>query len=120
MTGKETHSWDDVPEDICAIDESICKEVLACERTGKNYKITKQELAFYKRFNIPLPRFHPEERHKDRVKRRNPFALYHRQCMCELIGHDHSTRCMTEFETTYSPDRHEKVFCEGCYQKETV
>lgn len=120
MTGKETRSWDDIPEDICVIDESICKEVLARERTGKNYKITKQELSFYKRFNISLPRLHPEERHKDRLKRRNPFALYHRQCMCELTGHGHVSSCPAKFETTYSPDRPEKIFCEACYQKEVV
>ena len=117
-SGKETVVQGRIPEDIHAIDESICKEILACEKTGKNYRITKQELAFYKRFNIPLPRLHPEERHKERMKRRNPFILHHRQCMCDQSGHDHANRCPVEFETAYTLDRQETVFCWACYQKE--
>ncbi|MBI4253103.1 hypothetical protein HY623_02930 [Candidatus Uhrbacteria bacterium] len=119
-TGKETISWGDIPNDIQAVDESICKEILACEKTGKNYKIIKQELAFYKRFNLPLPRLHPEERHRQRMNHRNAFEFYHRQCMCDRQGHDHGSRCPIEFETTYAPDRPEKIYCEGCYQKEIV
>jgi hypothetical protein len=118
--GKETISWDQIPGDVQKLDESMCKEILTCEKTGKNFKITKQELAFYKRFSIPLPRLHPEERHKGRMKRRNPFTLYHRQCMCAHAGHDHAGRCSVQFETTYAPDRPDTVFCESCYQKEVV
>jgi hypothetical protein len=119
-SGKETVFWQHVPDSIAQIDESICKEVLVCERTGKNYKITKQELAFYKRFNISLPRLHPEERHKARMTHRNPFVSYRRQCMCDGSGHNHDGRCSVEFETPYAPNRPEAVFCEGCYQKEVI
>jgi hypothetical protein len=118
--GKETILWKQIPDSIAQIDESICREVLACEKTGKNYKITKQEFAFYKRFNIPLPRLHPEERHKARMKKRNPFSLHHRQCTCDQTGHDHTGLCPTQFETTYALDRPETVFCERCYQTEII
>ena len=37
------------------------------------------------------------------------------------IQHAHGTEpCPNEFETTYSPDRPEIVYCEQCYQQEVV
>jgi hypothetical protein len=60
--------------------------------------------------NIPIPRIHPDERYKNRMKLRNPMTLYHRTCMHE--------GCTNTFETTYAPDRPEIVYCEQCYKKE--
>lgn len=118
--GKETISWDSIPTDIHSVDESFCKEILACSVTGRNYKIIKQELAFYKKFNIPIPRLHPEERHRQRMNRRNAFEYYHRQCMCEQANHDHSGQCTEQFETTYAPERPEVVYCQHCYENEII
>lgn len=115
-----TREWSAIPDAIVDIDESICKEVLACSECKKNFRILKAELAFYKKMNVPLPRRCFDCRHMARMHMRNPRKLWHRQCMCESTGHDHSARCTTEFETTYSPDRPEKVFCEECYQKEIL
>ncbi|MFA6257630.1 MAG: hypothetical protein WC671_01315 [Candidatus Paceibacterota bacterium] len=51
--------------------------------------------------------------------KRNPRQLWHRSCMCELKNHTHGTeKCAVEFETSYSPDRPEIVYCETCYQQE--
>jgi hypothetical protein len=44
--------------------------------------------------------------------------LWQRQCQCEIAGHNHSERCAEKFETTYGPDRKEKVYCETCYLEE--
>jgi len=105
-------------------DESERKELLSgilkCEKTGKPFKIVPQELAFYLEQNIPVPRRHYDVRFDDRFHRRNRFVLYDRKCMCVESGHDHNGRCKNEFETTYAPDRPEKVYCEKCYQKEVV
>lgn len=83
--------------------------VIKCEKTGKPFKIMPQEFYFYLKNNIPVPTIHFRERYKEIFALRNPRKLYHRQCMNE--------RCNNEFETTYAPDRPEKVYCEECYQK---
>ena len=103
--GKETLTWDQVPEDITQVDDSICDAVLACTITGKNYRITKQELLFYRAMKIPLPRIHLHERHRRRMERRNPRHLWDRQC----------AKCSTAIQTTYDPERPERVYCEECY-----
>ena len=121
--GKETVSWDKVPDDIIEVSESICKEILACAETGKNYKIIKQEFDFYKRMGIPIPRLHPDVRKLKRLALRNPRKLWHRQCVCSLAGHGQhagGVQCITEFETTYPPDSPAIVYCEQCYQAEVV
>ena len=117
--GKETIK--DTPRSIDAISPGITKEILACEKCARNYKIISQELDFYKRMHLPLPRWCPSCRHENRLAvRGTSHMLYHRQCMCDWTGHDHSGRCVMEFETTYAPERLEHVFCEACYQKEVV
>lgn len=118
--GTPTKEWTAIPDDIIQIDESILREVLACIDCGKNFKIINQELEFYKKMHVPLPRRCFDCRHMARMHMRNPRTLWHRQCMCDRSGHDHSSRCVTEFETTYAPGRPEKIFCEGCYQKEIL
>ncbi len=117
--GKETiveipRSIDDVPADFS-------KEILACVKCRKNYKIINQELDFYKSMHLPLPRWCSTCRHENRLKLRGiSRTLHHRQCMCERAEHDHTGRCAAEFETTYSPERPEVVYCEQCYQGEVV
>lgn len=118
--GKETISWEKVPESIHDCNEGIIKEIFACSDCGKNYKITPLEFKFYKQQQIPIPRFCQDCRFIRRTSLLNPNHLWHRQCMCDKGDHDHAGRCLTEFETTYSPDRPELVYCEQCYQKEIV
>ena len=100
----------DIPDNIKDVNDSILNEVIECESSGKAFKITPFELQFYKRMNIPIPRLHPDERYKKRLALRNPMKLWHRKCMKE--------GCENEFETTYSPDRPEIVYCDSCYKKE--
>ncbi|MBU0647577.1 hypothetical protein KJ855_00180 [Patescibacteria group bacterium] len=85
--------------------------------TGRPYRIIGPELAFYLKHNIPIPKKSPDQRHEERFGLVNPYQLWHRQCMCEEVGHGHEGRCRVEFETSYAPERSEKVYCEGCYQK---
>jgi hypothetical protein len=94
--------------------------ILKCEISGKAFRIIPQELAFYIKNKYPIPTKHPEERYLELFKLQNPRKLYHRQCMCEEPGHGHEGRCKVEFETTYAPDRPEKVYCEECYQKSVI
>ena len=86
--------------------------ILKCEESGKPFKIMPQELAFYLENNLPVTRKHFNVRFKERFAKRNPRELHHRKCMNES--------CQNEFETTYAPDRPERVYCESCYQREVV
>jgi hypothetical protein len=94
-----------IPDNIKDVSDSICKEILACEITGKNYKIIPQELEFYKKMNLAIPRNHPDQRHIDRMALRNQRKLWDRSCM----------KCNCNIKTTYSPERKEIVYCEECY-----
>jgi hypothetical protein len=60
-------------------------------------------------------------RHQKRFEKRNPLKLWKRVCMCDFQNHAHgSSACDVEFETSYSPDRAEKIYCEKCYQQEVI
>jgi uncharacterized protein YbaR (Trm112 family) len=117
--GKETIKEQEMPKTMEEVSEDILNQVLVCKDCNKNFRITKSELDFYKRMNIPLPHKDFECRHQDRMSKRNPRKLWHRSCMCELENHTHAnTKCPNEFETSYSDDRLEVVYCEKCYQQE--
>ncbi len=92
---------------------------LQCAQCHKLYRITTAELSFYQQTSLPTPQCCPDCRHLARMALRNPRQLWQRQCMCTQPTHDHKNqRCAREFETTYSPERRELVYCEECYQKE--
>ncbi|OGI92738.1 hypothetical protein A2933_00805 [Candidatus Nomurabacteria bacterium RIFCSPLOWO2_01_FULL_46_18] len=116
--GKETIKENEMPETGEELNEGILKEVLVCRDCKKNFRVTKAEFDFYKRMNLPLPRKDFECRHQDRMKKRNPRKLWPSKCMCTIERHGHASTCPNEFETSYSPDRPEAVYCETCYQQE--
>lgn len=125
-TGKETLRPENIPDSIKEVPESILDEVLSCVNCKRNYKIVRNELIFYRKMKIPIPRKCFYCRHDARVKRRNPFKLWRRRCMCGLASsppvtkkHFHGAgKCEVEFETSYAPERPEIVYCEKCYQAE--
>ena len=106
-----------LPDDIKDVGDEIVGKVIACEHEGKcnqlctnAFKIVENELIFYRKMNLPLPRLCPNCRTFERLKQRTGIELYHRKCMKE--------GCSNEFETAYSPDRPEIVYCERCYKEE--
>jgi len=106
--GKETINPENVPDHIKDVPDSITKEVLRCVECNRNYKIIEQELVFYKKMNIPIPRKCFYCRHQDRITRRGPYKFWNRNC----------AKCNKDINTNYSPDRPEIVYCEKCYQQE--
>ena len=92
--------------------QKLLKGVVRCEVSGRAFQIMPAELAFYIKNNIPIPRKHYAVRHSERWAMKNPRKLCHRKCMNE--------GCSNKFETTYAPDRTEKVYCESCYQKAVI
>jgi len=117
--GKETLLPENIPDSINETNESILKEILVCIECKRNYKIIDNEFLFYKQMEIPIPRRCFFCRHANRVKRRNPFKLWDRECMCDKENHLHGAeKCDVQFKTSYSPDRPEIIYCEKCYQQE--
>lgn len=103
--GKETQQWDAVADNIRDVPDEIIQEVLACMECRKNYNITPQELKFYRKMPVPIPRLCPDCRHLQRFHRKTPTHLWKRQCK----------NCAKEIQTTYAPNRPETVYCESCY-----
>ncbi len=116
--GKGTIDMSIVPDNIKEIKDDIIKEVLTCEVCTKNYNIVSAELSFYRRDNIPIPRKCPDCRYKMRFVLRYPRKLWPGQCKCVSLEHDHTGPCKNTFETPYSPERKERVYCRNCYDKE--
>ncbi|MEI7765574.1 MAG: hypothetical protein WCI93_03245 [bacterium] len=104
---KENIDEKEIPDNIEEVDESIFSKILKCNECTKNYNIVPNEFSFYKNEKIPLPRKCPECRYKRRFSIRLPRKLWHRGCM--------NVGCKNEFETSYSPERPEIVYCEQCY-----
>lgn len=118
--GRETVQSGDIPDDIAGVSDDISKSVLACERCGKNYKIIKQELVFYKKLIIPIPRQCPDCRYAERMALRAPRKLVTQQCQCTTATHSHGGMCQTVVQTPYTPESNITIYCESCYQREYV
>ncbi|MCX6758058.1 MAG: hypothetical protein NTZ44_04225 [Candidatus Nomurabacteria bacterium] len=106
--GKETLLPENIPDHIKDIADDITKEILKCVDCERNYKIIEQELLFYKKMTLPIPRKCFYCRHKDRIVRRGPYKFWQRNC----------AHCNKEITTNYAPERPEIVYCEECYQQE--
>ena len=97
-----------LPDTIDKIPDDVLNWAIKCEVSWVPFMIIPQELEFYRKYNIPLPHLHPDERHKVRMKERNDKALHGRHC----------NKCNKDIQTSYSPDSPEVVYCEECYLKE--
>lgn len=103
----KTITADQLSDSVIEISDEILNWAIECPVSGRLFKITAPEFKFYQRNNLPLPRLHPDERHRQRTGLRTPRQLWSRTC----------AKCDTEIQTTYSPDRPETVYCEACYLK---
>jgi len=122
----------DLPDHIRDVKNSITEEIIGCahaagqigspicnEQCTTAFRITPTELDFYRRMNIALPRLCPNCRSAERLKWRNNFTLWHRNCMCNQRGHFHADKsCPNEFETTFRPEKPEIIYCSDCYKAE--
>jgi len=96
-----------IPDNIKDVKDDVCKQVLVCEKSGKPFKVIPQELEYYREHKLPVPHRSPQQRHLDRMAIRTPRLLFDRKC----------ANCQKEIQSTFSPERTEKVFCESCYFK---
>ena len=97
----------DLPPDIKNVDDGILEKIVIDEKNNKKYRIIASELAFYRRFNIPLPTEHYAARLAKLRKKIGSvvFKYYPRAC----------DKCKKEIESTHDPALGETVFCEQCY-----
>ncbi len=146
----------DLPDHIADVENSIVDQVIGCAHAaspealrahrslsevgtkGKGtcdhecttaFRITPEELQFYRTMHIALPRLCPNCRHRERLQWVNEFRLYSRACMCRgknggdayvnTVTHSHGDApCANRFETTYPPGAPEAIYCEQCYKEE--
>lgn len=80
-----------IPPRIADVPDDITKKILICSATGRPYKIIPQELALYRRMDIPIPTQCPDQRHRNRIALGNAKKLYFRQC----------AKCQKDIQTTY-------------------
>ena len=128
-----------LPDDIQDAPDSITQEIIACEHKGEcnqqcvgAFRIIPDELAYYRKKRLALPRLCPNCRHYERVKNMAGCRLYSRNCMCDGVGswggayknksvHIHGGGpCSDAFKTSYAPNRPEIIYCEQCYNVEVV
>ncbi len=57
-----------LPTDIALVLDDVVNNIFRCVVSNKPYRITPQELAFYKKHNISLPNKHPDVRHQERMR----------------------------------------------------
>ncbi len=110
-----TKDFTDLPETIAEVGDDIKNEIISCEESDEEYSpgafnITDQELAFYRKMNLPLPRASFSVRHMRRFKQRPPLKLINRQCL----------RCGIDVETIYTEEFAPILYCESCYQQEVI
>ena len=95
----------DIPDHIKDIPDSIIDELLTCVECAKNFRIIKQELKYYRKKNLPIPRECPDCRHRSRIELRPPRCLFERKC----------SKCQNKISSPLAPSKPEKVYCEPCY-----
>ncbi len=106
------HEFSDyqILNDIKDAGDDVLEKVLKCEISGKAFRIIPMELQFYKKFDLPLPRVSPFERHAKRLSFiKDHLKLYNRQCF----------GCKKPTETVYTELEFPMIYCEQCYLKET-
>jgi len=60
-----------LPDDIVDIPDDILNWAIECEVTKRPFRVIRQELDFYRKHSLSIPRCHPDQRHLDRMKLRN-------------------------------------------------
>jgi hypothetical protein len=103
----------ELPETIAEVSDDILSKVIECgEKDSQHsvgaYRITANELAFYRKMDLPLPRVCFDVRHMRRLSKRPMLRLQKRVC----------SKCNVEVETVYTEDFAPIIYCEKCYQQE--
>ncbi|MFH0928677.1 MAG: hypothetical protein V1821_04370, partial [bacterium] len=101
----------EIPDDINAVSDDILKLAFACEKSGRAFKFVSQELAFHRKYQIPLSHVHPDTRDRERFK--FITAIKPRTGTCDLCH---------EPITHYFPADwgFKKILCAKCYEESVL
>jgi hypothetical protein len=99
---------DQIPTDISIVSDDILNTIFICEDSKRPFRIIKQELDFYRKHKLPLPRKHPDVRHQIRLDQR-PWRSFHLK-NCD--------KCKKEMISMFPQDYKWTVYCSSCYQQE--
>lgn len=94
-------------DSVYECDDSICDKAVLCQESKRPFRITKQELAFYRKYWLPLPRLHPDIRYQKRIKNAIKSEYYVRSC----------TKTQQKIISVYPENQTAEVYCDGCYKK---
>lgn len=108
--GQETITHDALPANPNDFSDELLKQILKCDACTRNYRLAPQEIAFYKRLGLSLPRTCFNCRHMWRMSLRNTRKLWEGAC----------ASCGTALRTSYNPQQQKefRIYCEPCYQNE--
>lgn len=101
----KTIGGQDLPLSIDLVSDEILNSAIASAKSGKAYRLTRSEVEFLRRKNLPVPALHPDERHMERMAKRNPPKLWDRQC----------AKTGKPVISSYAPERNDTVLCEEAY-----
>jgi hypothetical protein len=124
-----------LPQNIDDVPDDILNWAVECEVTKKPFRIIKQELEFYRKHRLPIPKRHPDQRQLERIRLQNPRSLFERVCDClkcegnalaanaplrpeASLQNKKTGKTARTFVTSYSPQKPEKVYCGECYERE--
>ena len=107
--------WKDLPKQWCGIIkekkpeilEKILNYAIICKVSQRPFRVTKQEIEFYVKHNLPLPTKHPDVRHQERFDKKDPIIM-------NLIKCD---ECWDEMLSIYKSWKWKKILCEKCFYK---
>ncbi|MFA6386154.1 MAG: hypothetical protein WCW04_00050 [Candidatus Paceibacterota bacterium] len=97
-----------VESDIKNITDDILNVGILSELTGKPFRVTKEELEFYRKKNIAVPKLTPYERIIERFKYVSNFKVFYDKCF----------NCGIEILSSYRNSDGYKPYCDDCYKKE--
>ena len=112
---EKTVLWKQLPKQWCKIIkekkpeilEKILNYAIICEVSKRPFRITKQEIEFYIKHNLPLPIKHPDIRHQERFAKKNPTVMHLMNC----------DECWEEILSVHNKWEWKKILCEKCFYK---
>jgi hypothetical protein len=139
---------DNLPKTISETKDDILNQTIRCKTeesaesqakyplcTGA-FRLVPLELLLLRKLGIPAPEYCYPCRRSKRFALRNPRRLSPGVCQCKgaegenansgmkyinTVSHFHGAgACPNKFQTSYTPDRPEIVYCEECYQAEVA
>lgn len=99
---------EELPDSIKNVPDEIINQALICPKTGWRFNIAKNELIFHKENEIPLPRYHFDQRIRESMRYMSVLKPYPYLCFY----------CKKNIEAFYLPEwGYEKIACEECYKQ---